>query len=105
MELGSLLIVFEAIDRRQRVGMLTLHSLGNAAAIVAGSLCGAALLGLLGDGAVGYYTVFAVSATARLLSVLALWRLCDPMAEENVPVPVIEFPAPAESPALEEIAA
>ncbi len=69
-ELATALVVFEAIDRRQRIGMLTLNSLGTAAATVAGALVGAAVLGLLGTELTGYYAVFGVSAAARLLSML-----------------------------------
>ena len=49
-ELAAFLLFFEAIDARQRIGMLTLYNLGNAAATVAGSLIGGGILMLLGEG-------------------------------------------------------
>ncbi len=74
-ELASFLILFEAIGSRERVGMLTLFNFGNAAATVAGSLIGGALLAAFGESYSGYMAVFAASALVRLATVPLLQTL------------------------------
>ena len=76
-ELAAFLLFFEAIDARQRIGMLTLYNLGNAAATVAGSLIGGGILMLLGESHAGYLAVFAASGLARGLTVPLLRRVRD----------------------------
>jgi MFS family permease len=68
-ELAAFLLFFEAVDPRSRTGFLTLYNLGYAGATVAGSLAGGGLLGIFGETHAAYLTVFAASATARLLTV------------------------------------
>jgi MFS family permease len=74
-ELGTLLMCFEAVDRRQRIGMLTLYNVGFAAATVAGALCGGAVLAICGQTHGGYLAIFGLSAIARLTTVPLLWRI------------------------------
>lgn len=74
-ELGTLLMCFEAVDRRQRIGMLTLYNLGFAGATVAGALCGGAVLALCGQQRFGYFAIFGLSAVARLTTVPLLLRI------------------------------
>jgi len=74
-ELGTLLMCFEAVDHRQRIGMLTLYNLGFAGATVAGAVCGGTVLALCGQAQVGYYAIFGLSAIARLMTVPLLMRI------------------------------
>ncbi|HEV2970948.1 MAG TPA: MFS transporter [Pirellulales bacterium] len=74
-ELGAFLLFFEAIDARQRIGMLTLYNLGYAAATVAGSLIGGAILAVMGENQAGYLVVFAASCAARILTLPLLRRV------------------------------
>ncbi len=101
-ELGTLLMCFDAVDRRQRVGMLTLYNLGNAAAMVAGSLCGGGILALLGQARIGYFAIFAISGVARLSTVPLLMRIGGKTTEaEAAPATVKllpEFAAPGDRP-------
>jgi hypothetical protein len=79
-ELAAFLLFFEAIDARQRIGMLTLYNLGYAAATVAGSLVGGGILTLFGESHTGYLAVFAASGLARGLTVPLLRRVRDSVA-------------------------
>lgn len=92
-ELATLLMFFDAVDRRQRVGMLTLYNLGFAAATVAGSLCGGAVLALFAQAKIGYYAIFAISAVGRLSTVPLLMRIgSDKDEAESVPATVKMLP-------------
>jgi MFS family permease len=84
-ELGTLLMCFEAVDRRQRIGMLTLYNVGFAAATVAGALCGGAVLALCGQSRTGYLAIFGLSAIARLMTAPLLLRIgaADQDAEDS----------------------
>ena len=66
---------FEAVERRQRIGMLTLYNIGFAAATVGGALCGGAVLSIFGQRHSGYMAVFALSALARLSTVPLFARI------------------------------
>jgi MFS family permease len=81
-ELGTLLMCFEALDRRERIGMLTLYNLGYATATVVGSLGGGAVLAILGQDRLGYFAIFLLSTAARLATVPLLMRIG---AEEKEP--------------------
>jgi MFS family permease len=73
-ELATLLMFFEAVERRQRIGMLTLYNIGYAAATVAGALCGGAVLAFVGEPG-GYFAVFGLSAIARFATMPLLLRI------------------------------
>jgi MFS family permease len=72
-ELASMLLMFHRIAADERVRILTLYNLMNAAAVVAGSLVGGAVLSRLPK-AEGYALVFGASAILRLASVAVLAR-------------------------------
>jgi MFS family permease len=73
-ELAMLLMFFEAIPQRDRAGVLTLYNFGNAAALVIGSVVGAAILQTLGESHQSYLVLFAISSLFRLATVPLLWR-------------------------------
>jgi hypothetical protein len=70
-----MLLFVEAIPEHERTSVLTTFNVANALALAGGSLCGAALLGALGESRTAYHALFAASSTARLLVVLAMWRM------------------------------
>ncbi len=74
-ELAVFLLCFEVIEARMRIGWLTIYNLGYAAATVAGSLIGGALLAACGTGTAAYLAVFAASFAARVLTLPLLWRI------------------------------
>jgi MFS family permease len=76
-ELAMLLMFFEAIPRQDRAGVLTFYNFGNAAALVLGSIIGAAILQLLGENHQAYLILFGISSLARLATVPLLLRMPD----------------------------
>lgn len=74
-ELAQLLLFFDTIPTQRRVGVLTLYNLFNAVAIFGGSLVGGVLLSELGSGRDAYWMLFLISAVARLVAMLVLFRL------------------------------
>jgi MFS family permease len=74
-ELGSFLMFFEEIRGDERTSLLASFNLVNAAAIVAGSLVGGAILHWTGESLRGYHWVFALSVAARVLTLPLLGRL------------------------------
>ena len=73
-ELAMLLMFFEAIPRQDRAGVLTFYNFGNAAALVLGSVIGAAILQLLGENHQAYLILFGISSLFRLFTVPLLLR-------------------------------
>ena len=71
-ELAMLLQFFRQIPSNRRVGILTLYNLGNSAAMVAGSLIGAAILRWFGGTADAYLTVFVSSSLVRALALFMM---------------------------------
>lgn len=71
-ELASTLLIYDNIAPRERIRILTLYNLFNAAAVVTGALVSGALLGSTPTSA-GYETIFIISAICRLLSLTALF--------------------------------
>jgi MFS family permease len=74
-ELALFLMFFETIPRRERTSLLTIYNLGNAAALVAGALVGAALLSILGKSQDAYLTLFGLSTMARGAALVLLLRV------------------------------
>lgn len=72
-ELAMALMFFEAIPKTQRTSMLAIYNFGNATALVAGSLIGAAVLQLLSESHFAYLCLFALSTIARMLTLLLLF--------------------------------
>jgi MFS family permease len=96
-ELAAFLLFFEAIDARERIGMLTLYNLGYAAATVAGSFVGGGILALFGESHTGYLAVFAASGLARGLTVPLLRRVRDSVAAPAHHARPATIPYPPES--------
>ena len=71
-ELGMFLMFLDSIPKAQRVGVLTWYNLGNAAAMVLGSLIGATILQVSGGSVEAYLWVFLVSSCGRLLAIAAM---------------------------------
>lgn len=74
-ELAMLLLFFESIPKQQRVAILTIFNLANAAAVVLGSLLGGAVLSAMGAAPRAYLALFLISGVARLTSLLLLVRI------------------------------
>jgi MFS family permease len=93
-ELAQLLLFFDAIPARRRVGVLTVYNLLNAVAFFGGSVVGGLLLSELGAGRDAYRMLFLVSTLARVVAMLALVRLPhraakpQPAAAPEPPTPV-----------------
>lgn len=79
-ELATLLLLFDRIPQRERTSVLTIFNLANAAAMVGGSLLGAAILSGLGESMVAYELLFGLSVAARLFSLIWLLRVVGPEA-------------------------
>ena len=69
------LLIFETIDSRRRLGVLTAYNLGDATSKVVGSLLGALIFRWAGGGGVGYLTIFLVSSAARAACLVLLLRV------------------------------
>jgi MFS family permease len=72
-ELALFLLLFDAIDARERTSVMTKYNLGNSLAMTAGSLLGGAVLGPL-PGAAAYTAVFILSTAGRGAALLLLRR-------------------------------
>jgi hypothetical protein len=95
-ELALLLVFFEMVPKPQRLRWLTIYNLGNSAAMVGGSLLGAALLKWLDTTREAYLLVFALSSVARGVSLLLLRRVPDRQAATaSLPSPALVAGAPA----------
>jgi MFS family permease len=80
-ELAMLLLFFEAIPSRRRVGVLTIFNLANSTAFFAGSIIGGTLLTALGAGRQAYLVLFMVSSLSRAAALLLLARVPQQAAE------------------------
>jgi hypothetical protein len=100
-ELGTLLLLFDRIEERERTSILTMFNVANALAMVGGSLLGAAVLGAIqagpwgewGDGRFSYHALFGLTTAARLGTLLLLRRVVAP-PERPLPVPSMRLPWP-----------
>ncbi len=84
-EMGSFLLIFEALREEERTSLWTTYNLFNAIAMVAGSLVGAQMLHALGRDAPAYAAVFIVSGVVRLVAVAYFLRMREAV---RTPVPV-----------------
>ncbi len=73
-ELAMALMFFEAIPRIERTSVLALYNFGNAVALVAGSLIGAAILLAMHESHAAYLTLFGLSSVLRVGTFLLLCR-------------------------------
>ena len=74
-ELAMFLLFFETIRRDERTSILTVFNVANALAIVLGSLCGGAILRVIGEQPDTYLLIFGLSSVARLFTLVFLSRL------------------------------
>jgi MFS family permease len=74
-ELAMLLAFFESIPKHQRLGLLTIFNVANAAAIALGAVVGGAVLSFFESGRGAYYVLFALSTAARLMPLLLLVKM------------------------------
>jgi MFS family permease len=73
-ELSTFLLILDTIHESERTSIMTTYYLGNATAMVAGSVIGGSLIGQMDKTHAAYMTVFAVSFVARFASLFFLWR-------------------------------
>lgn len=66
-ELGFFLMFFETMPPAQRTRLLTYYNFANTLAVCVGAMTGAALMSWIGYTAMGYYTLFGISSSGRLL--------------------------------------
>jgi len=71
-EFATLLLIFDKIRNDERTSVLTMYNLGNAMAIVGGSMIGGMLLNGFGKTYTAYFIVFGVSACLRALTIIPL---------------------------------
>lgn len=88
-EYASFLLLFELVEAKRRVAILTTYNLLNAVATVAGSLVGATLIRHASAGPEAYWTVFAASGVARVAAGVLLLRI---PATRGEPPPVLFRP-------------
>lgn len=83
-ELATLLAIFDQIEPRVRISVLTYYNLATAGAVVAGSLLGTVLFREAGPGAAAYVAVFVASTLGRLVPLLIL-RGARPVPGDELP--------------------
>lgn len=84
-ELAMALMFLEAIPRSQRTSMLAIYNFGNAAALVVGSLIGAAVLQGLHESHTAYLWLFAISTAMRVVTLGFLFATPERTVEELAP--------------------
>ncbi len=84
-ELSTFLLTFERISEDERISVLTLYNVANAMLTASGAILGGLLLSTLGTDHAAYITLFAISALARCLTLLLLFRVA-PMPLKALPL-------------------
>lgn len=74
-ELAAALLFFDAVQHRQRTGVVTIHNLGLSIATLGGAAMGGAVLKWLGEDQTAYFTIFAISSLLRVATLPLLVRL------------------------------
>lgn len=74
-ELAATLLFFDAVQHRQRTGVVTIHNLGLSIATLSGAATGGAVLKWLGEDQTAYFTIFAVSSLLRIATLPLLFRV------------------------------
>ena len=74
-ELAAALLFFDAVQHRQRTGVVTIHNLGLSIATLGGAAAGGAVLKWLGENQTAYLTIFVVSSLLRILTLPLLRRV------------------------------
>lgn len=72
-ELAMFLLFFETVRREERTSILTLFNLGNASALVIGSVFGGFALRYLDQSPEAYFTLFALSSALRVATLICLF--------------------------------
>lgn len=85
-EMATMLLLLETIPASERTSVLTTQTALNSAMIVAGSMGGAALFGLMGEGTQAYHTLFLVSGALRAGTVILLARVHVPTIRRVRPI-------------------
>jgi MFS family permease len=74
-ELAAALLFFDAVQHRQRTGVVTIHNLGLSIATLSGAAAGGATLRWLGENQAAYLTIFVISSLLRILTLPLLRRV------------------------------
>ena len=74
-ELAAALLFLDAVQHRQRTGVVTIHNLGLSIATLGGAAAGGAVLKWLGENQTAYLTIFVVSSLLRILTLPLLRRV------------------------------
>lgn len=74
-ELAVTLLLFNAVGDRERVAVVTLHTLGSTAAATAGAACGGLLMKACGEGLPAFRVVFITAAAVQVASLLCSRRV------------------------------
>ncbi len=74
-ELAAALLFFDAVQHRQRTGVVTIHNLGLSIATLGGAATGGALLRWLGEDQSAYFVIFAISSLLRVSTLPLLFRV------------------------------
>jgi MFS family permease len=85
-EMATMLLLLESIPANERTSVLTTQNALNATMVVTGSMIGALLFKLLGEGLFAYHTLFIVSACLRVGTVILLARVHKPEIREIRPM-------------------
>lgn len=74
-ELAAALLFFDAVQHRQRTGVVTIHNLGLSIATLSGAALGGAVLKWSGESQAAYFTIFAISSLLRVATLPLLFRV------------------------------
>lgn len=77
-ELGVSLLLFNAVTDRERVAVVTVHTLGSTAAAVAGAACGGTILSWLGVGLTAHAVVFLASSALQAAALFIAAQVRQP---------------------------
>ncbi len=102
-ELAMFLLFFETVRQDERTSILTTYNLGNAIALVIGSLIGGSVLKYLGQCPEAYLFLFSLSSTARGVTLLFLrWATLEftaPLDDDEPQLAIHASPAKFPEPA------
>ncbi len=91
-ELATVLMVFETMNNEVRIAALTFYNVANAIVISIASLLGASLLDVLSGKTRAYLLLFALSALARMLTIVVLRKVTR---EKTRWIPLAAYPLAA----------
>jgi MFS family permease len=76
-ELAAMLLFFDTMKEEERTSLLTSFNVMNAAATLGGSLLGGGIFAAVGEGWIGYQTVFITSSCLRVGVLALVFRITD----------------------------